>query len=66
MIHLDKVKPIHIGFTFLVLPFWCRLTRVVQDRIQESRKMVVCVCVMRLQMVFVFIDVQISTGLFLQ
>jgi len=28
----------------LVLPFWCRLTQVVPDKIQESRKMVVCVC----------------------
>jgi len=31
----------------LVLPFWCRLTRVVPDKIQEGRKMVVCVCVYR-------------------
>jgi len=31
-------------FTFLVLPFWCRLTRVVLDKIQEGCKMVVCVC----------------------
>ena len=29
----------------LVLPFWCQLTRVVLDRIQEGRKTVVCVCV---------------------
>jgi len=28
----------------LVLPFWCRLTRVVPDKIQEGHKMV-CVCV---------------------
>jgi len=34
-----------IGFTFLVLPFWCRLTRVVPDKIEEGRKMVVYVCV---------------------
>ena len=27
----------------LVLPFWCRLTRVVPDKIQEGRKTVVCV-----------------------
>jgi len=32
-------------FTFLVLPFWCRLTRVVPYKIQEGHKMVVCVCV---------------------
>ena len=34
---------IQIGFTFLVLPFWCRLTWVVRDKIQEGHKMVVCV-----------------------
>ena len=28
----------------LVLPFWCRLTWVVTDRIQEGCRMVVCVC----------------------
>jgi len=27
----------------VVLPFWCQLTRVVPDKIQEGRKMVVCV-----------------------
>jgi len=36
---------IQIGFTFLVLPFWCWLTRAISDIIQEGRKMVVCVCV---------------------
>jgi len=29
----------------LVLPFWCQLTWVVPDKIQEGRKTVVCVCV---------------------
>jgi len=29
----------------LALPFWCQLTWVVPDKIQESRKMVVCMCV---------------------
>jgi len=29
----------------LVLPFWCQLTWVVPDKIQEGREMVVCVCV---------------------
>jgi len=29
-----------IGFTFLVLPFWCQLTRVVPDKIQEGCKTV--------------------------
>jgi len=28
----------------LVLPFWCHLTRVVSDIVQEGRKMVVCMC----------------------
>jgi len=29
---------------FYLQPFWCRLTRVVPDKIQEGRKTVVCVC----------------------
>jgi len=29
----------------LVLPFWCRLTQVVLDKIQEGCKVCVCVCV---------------------
>ena len=32
--------------TFLVLPFWYLLTRVVPDRFQQSSKTVVCVCVL--------------------
>jgi len=32
----------------LVLPFWCWLTRVVPDKIQEGRKTVVCLCVWNL------------------
>ena len=31
--------------TFLVLPFWYLLTRVVPDILQKSSKTVVCVCV---------------------
>ena len=31
--------------TFLVLPFWYLLTRVVPDKFQKSSKTVVCVCV---------------------
>jgi len=31
--------------TFLVLPFWYLLTRVVPDRFQQSSKTVVCMCV---------------------
>jgi len=37
-----------IGFTFLVLPFWNQLTRVVPDQIQKSREMTVCVAVLEL------------------
>ena len=45
--HYLFLQKIQIGFTFLVLSFWCRLTRVVPDKIQEGRKMVcVYVCVM--------------------
>jgi len=29
----------------LILPLWCRLTQAVPDKIQEGRKMVVCVFV---------------------
>jgi len=28
----------------MVLPFWCRLTQVVLDKIQEGHKTCVCVC----------------------
>jgi len=31
--------------TFLVLPFWCRLSWVVPDKIHEGHKTVECVCV---------------------
>jgi len=43
LIHCLSLQEIQSGFTFLVLPFWCRLTRVVPDKIQEGRKTVVCV-----------------------
>ena len=43
--HYLLLQEIQIGFTFLVLPFWFRLTRVVPDKIQDGHKMVVCVCV---------------------
>jgi len=29
----------------LLVPFWCRLTQIVPDEIQEGRKMVMCGCV---------------------
>jgi len=46
-LHCLLLQEIQIDFTFLVLPFWWRLTRVLLDNIQEGegRKMVVCVCV---------------------
>jgi len=40
-LHIAQLMPL----PFLVVPFWCRLTRVVPDKIQEGRKTVVCVCV---------------------
>jgi len=39
--HYLLLQKIQIGFTCLVLLFWCRLTRVVPDKIQVC----VCVCV---------------------
>ena len=41
--HYLLLQLIQIGFTFLVLPFWCQLTRVVPDSVQDGRKTVVCV-----------------------
>ena len=46
--HYLLLQQIQIGFTFLVLPFWCRLTRVVPDKIQRAVKWLcafLCVCV---------------------
>jgi len=43
VIHSLVLQWTQIGFTFLVLPFWCWLTWVVPDRIQEGSK-TVCVC----------------------
>jgi len=43
--HYLLLPQIQIGFTFLVLPFWCQLTQVVSDKIQEGHKTVVCVFV---------------------
>ena len=43
--HLLSLAPVNPDwFYFLVLPFWCRLTREVLDIIKEGRK-TVCVCV---------------------
>ena len=42
---------IQIGFTFLVLPFWCRLTRVVPDKIHTAIKRL-CVYVWPISTIF--------------
>ena len=42
--HYLLLQLIQIGFTCLVLPFWCQLTRVVLGKIHEVCKMVMCVC----------------------
>ena len=49
-LHMAQLMPLPLTISCssksrLVLPFLCRLTRVVPDKIQESHKMVVCVCV---------------------
>jgi len=49
-LHIAQLMPLPLTISCssksrLVLPSWCRLTRVVPDKIQEGRKMVVCVCV---------------------
>jgi len=42
--HYFLLQLIQVGFSFMVLPFWCQLPRVVPDKIQECHKTVVCVC----------------------
>jgi len=50
-LHMAQLMPLPVTISCssksrLVLPFWCRVTRVVLDKIQEGHKMVVCyVCV---------------------
>ena len=49
-VHMDQLMPLPLTVSCsnqsgLVLHFWCRLTQVVLDKIQDGRKMVVCVCV---------------------
>jgi len=48
-LHMAQLMPLPLTISCssksrLVLPFWCQLTRVVPDKIQESRKMVLYVC----------------------
>jgi len=48
-LHMAQLMPLPLTISCsskfrLVLPFWCRLTWVVPDKIQEGCKMVVCVC----------------------
>jgi len=47
-LHMAQRMPLPLtiscfGKSRTVLPFWCQLTRVVLNKIQEGRKMVVCV-----------------------
>jgi len=49
-LHMAQLMPLPLTISCssksrLVLPFWCQLTRVVLHKIQEGRKMVLCVCV---------------------
>jgi len=49
-LHMAKPMPLPLTVSYssksrLVLPFWCRFTRVVPDKFQEGRKTVDCVCV---------------------
>jgi len=48
-LHMAQLMPLPLTISCsskstLVLPFWCRLTWVVLDKIQEGCKTVVCVC----------------------
>jgi len=50
ILHMAQLMPLPLTISCssksrLVLPFWCRLARVVLDKIQEDSKTVVCVCV---------------------
>jgi len=47
-LHMAQLMPLPLTISYssksrLVLPFWCQLTRVVPDKIQEDHKTVVCV-----------------------
>jgi len=49
-LHMAQLMPLPLIISCcsksrLVLPFWCQLTWVVPDNIQEGRKTVLCVCV---------------------
>jgi len=49
-LHMAQLMPLPLNISCssksrLVLPFWCRLTQVVPDKIQEGCKMVGCLCV---------------------
>jgi len=46
-LHMAQLMPLPLTIScssksILVLPFWCQLTRVVPDKIQEGRRTVVC------------------------
>jgi len=49
-LHIAQLMPLPLTISCssksrLVIPFLCRLTRVVPDKIKEDRKTVVCMCV---------------------
>jgi len=49
-LHMARLTPLQLTISCcsksrLVLPFWCQLTQVVLDKIQEGRKTFVCVTV---------------------
>jgi len=49
-LHMAKLMPLPLTIScssksWLVLPFRCWLTRVIQDKMKEGRKAVVCACV---------------------
>ena len=55
-IRTQKLLGWSIGFTFLVLRFWYRLTRVVPDKVQDGRKTVVVVLVVVVVVVVIVVD----------
>jgi len=44
-LHMAQFMPLPLTISWVGFTFWCWLTRVVLDKIQEGRKMVVRVCV---------------------
>jgi len=60
-LHMAQLMPLTLTISCssksrLALPFWHWLARVVPDKIQEGRKMVVCVCMRVHERVYVCTD----------